>query len=53
MLPTHCGKWLHTACALWIPEAVVSSDDLTGVPKADIDDIPKVPFLIHTDIRRR
>jgi hypothetical protein len=42
MLPTHCGKWLHAACALWIPEAVVSTDDDTHVPKAEIDDIPKV-----------
>ena len=41
MVPTKCGRWCHTACVLWIPEAFLEEDS-EGKVKADIGNISKV-----------
>lgn len=41
MVATTCGRWCHTACVLWIPEAYLQ-EGKDGRVQADITNVSKV-----------
>lgn len=49
MKRTSCGRWVHSACAMWIPEAYYNDPERMDVVSG-LDRIPKVRFQLQCGV---